>query len=392
MRRSLGRLADALRRAREYAGPERETLFLLFKSGLAGVVAWVLAKYAIASPQPTYAPFTALLVVQSTAYRTLMQTLRYVLAVVIGVVAAGVAGPFVGQNAWGFAAMLAAALVIGRWQRLGSQGMQVAVAAVFAFNALSSTPTATLWQIISMAVLGAAVGVAVALAVLPPLRYRTARRGVTSMSDALESLLDDMAAGLRSGMPERDTVVDWLERARQLDRTAQSARQAVDSGAESVVWNPRRLLRRRPTPTTFRGYRTLVESLSRAGEQLRSICYALLRILDDEHTEAPAARFLTGYAELLETLALAPVHVGAHPGEPDEENPVKGVLDSARDQHEDLTDGAGDDSSGHWATYGVLLTDADRLVDEFSYAHANGALHPEAEREAEGEGASGRRR
>ncbi|RCG19750.1 hypothetical protein DTL70_23835 [Streptomyces diacarni] len=102
----VARVRRAAHRARQQAGPERETALLLAKSGAAGVLAWALGAYVIASPQPTYAPFTALLVVQSTAYRSLMQSLRYVVAVVLGVLAAGLVGPLIGENTLAFAAML----------------------------------------------------------------------------------------------------------------------------------------------------------------------------------------------------------------------------------------------------------------------------------------------
>ncbi|MGW8379036.1 aromatic acid exporter family protein [Streptomyces sp. ODS28] len=375
-RRAVHRLKEAAHRMRAYGGPERETLYLLFKSGLAGVTAWVLAQDVIASPQPTYAPFTALLVVQSTAYRSLMQTLRYVLAVVVGVLAAGAAGPLLGQNAWAFAAMLAVALVVGRWQRLGSQGLQVSVAAVFAFNALLGTSTTTVWQIIAMALLGAGVGLAVALLVMPPLRYRTASQGIAHASDALCALLHDMSEGLEQGMPERDTVADWLHRSRPLDMSVNSARQAVESGSESVVWNPRRLIRSRPTPTSFRGYRTLLEALARAGEQMRSICYALLRIIDDPDTPAPGDGFLSSYAELLRVVENVPGVIGTPAGEDGGGSPADGALVEGRARQRDLRTNCASDPA--WPTYGVLLTDTERLLEEFATAHDHGAQHPEA--------------
>lgn len=377
LRRAVRRVRDAFRRAKGYNGPERATLVLMFKSGLAGTLSWGLATYAAASPQPTYAPFTALLVVQSTAYRSLLQSVRYVCAVVLGVLAAGAAGPLLGENAAAFAVMLGVALVIGRWQRLGSQGTQVAVAAVFAHHAVSGTQQSMLGQIVLMALLGAVVGLAVSLFVVPPLHYRAAARGLNQVSQTLCALLRDMADGLRDGMPERDTVTDWLQRARQLDQYAATARRAVESGSESVIWNPRRLLRPGSTPTSFTGYRTLVEALTRAGEQLRSICYALLRIIDDEDTAAPGDEFLRVYAELLDVICLAPGSIGAAAEDGDGHGPLGRTLRDGRARHHALSRAC--DGADAWPTYGVLLTDAERLLTEFGQAHSQGALHPPPE-------------
>ena len=377
LRRAVRRVRDAFRRAKGHSGPERDTLALLFKSGLAGTLSWGFATYVAASPQPTYAPFTALLVVQSTAYRSLLQSVRYVGAVVLGVLAAGAAGPLLGENAAAFAVMLGVALVIGRWQRLGSQGMQVAVAAVFAYHAVSGTQESMLGQIVLMALLGAAVGLTVALFVMPPLHYRAAARGLNQVSHTLCSLLRDMADGLSDGMPERDTVADWLQRARQLDQSAATARQAVESGYESVIWNPRRLLRPGSTPTSFTGYRTLVEALTRAGEQLRSICYALLRIIDDEDTAAPGDAFLCAYADLLGVICRAPGSIGTAAEDGDGHGPLGRTLRDGRDRHHALCRAC--DGADAWPTYGVLLTDAERLLTEFGQAHSQGALHPPPE-------------
>lgn len=378
LRRMVERTTQAAKRARNTQGPERETVFLLLKSALAGVLAWIVAEYVVASPQPTYAPFTALLVVQSTAYRSVLQTVRYVAAVILGVLAAGAAGPLLGANPGGFAAMLAVALLVGRWPRLGSQGIQVAVAAVFAYNAISGTREVMLWEILGMTLAGAAIGLTVAMLVLPPLRYRDAAQGIMQVSWSLRSLLTDVADGLRDGMPERDVVVDWLRRARQLDATVASARQAVETGSESVVWNPRRLFRRRSTPVSFAGYRTLVEALARAGEQMRSICYALLRMIDDEESPYPGEDFLDSYADLLEVVARAPESIGATAGDSDQRSPLEAALEDGRQRYRQLARDA--PTAEAWPTYGVLLTDADRLLDEFSHAHQHGGLHPPAER------------
>lgn len=370
---AAARLRRALHRARHQAGPERETALLLLKSGAAGVLSWGIGAYVIGSAQPTYAPFTALLVVQSTAYRSVMQSLRFVLAVVLGVVAAGLVGPLIGENAVAFAVMLTATLLIGRWRRLGGQGIQVSVAGVFAYNALSGSHLQMLWEIIEMALLGAAVGIAIAMLVLPPLRYRTAEQGIEEISRATRTLLGDMADGLKEGLPEQETAEDWLHRARQLDATLGAARDAVASGAESVVYNPRTWLHRRTIPRSFQGYRVLMESLGRAGEQIRSISYGFVRFRDEE-TGRPGDAFLHAYGELLETLSEAAGLIGSQEDEGGGgDDPLRRTLRDSRERYAKLCERAEGEA---WPSHGVLLTDADRLLVEFRHAHEQGAVHP----------------
>lgn len=373
------RVGDALRRARERPGPERDTALLLVKSALAGVVSWTLSAYLIASPQPTYAPFTALLVVQSTAYRSLLQSVRYVLAVVLGVVAAGFSGPLLGENAGAFAVMLAVTLAVGRWQRLGTQGIQVSVAGVFAYNALSGTHESMLWEIVMMALLGAGVGLCVSLLLWPPLRYRTAARGIEEISEAIRQLLADMSEGLADGLPEQETLRTWLHRARQLDTTVASAREAIETGAESVVYNPRRLLRPAlSTRPSFEGHRVLVEALARAGEQIRSISYGLLRMSDIDPRVCPDPAFLRAYGVLLQVVSHAAAQAGRLDGETPagegEPEPLRRSLAEGRRRHRELT--ASVEGTAAWPSHGVLLTDADRLLEEFAHAGDEGARTP----------------
>ncbi|WP_030893584.1 FUSC family protein [Streptomyces sp. NRRL F-5053] len=373
IRTAPARLRDHARRVTRRPGPDRDLALLTLKSGTAGVLAWSLAAYVIESPQPTYAPFTALLVVQSTAYRSLLHSGRYVLAVVLGVLAAGAAGPALGENPAAFAAMLAVTLVIGRWQRLGSQGLQVSVAGTFAYNALSGTHLSMLAQIIEMAALGAATGLTVSLLVLPPLRYRTAEQGSAQLAHAVQLLLRDVGQGLRDGLPDQETVQDWMRRARRLDRTLSSAREAVETGAESTRYNPRLWLRPHSASTNFRGYRTLVESLARASEQLRSICYGLARLRELDPSVTPDEDFLRCYGQLLGTLSRAASEIGTLAGDGADEAPLHRSLREARAQRGALAEQAAGEA---WVSHGVLLTDVERLLTEFHHAHEHGAPHP----------------
>lgn len=350
-------------------------MLLVLKSVIVGVVAWTLAEYVVASPQPTYAPFTALLIVQSTVYRSLLQSVQYVGAVVIGVFGAGVVEPVVGENIAAFAVMLFVSLLVGRWHRLGSQGLQVAVAGVFAYHAMAGAQLSMLWQIITMVLLGAGVALVVNLLLLPPVRYRTATEGLGELSLAIRTLLQDMSDGLSEGLPERDTVADWLRRARELDRSVSKARYAIEVGAESLVYNPRRLVRRKHTTSaSFVGYRTLVEALSRAGEQIRSICYGLLRTYDSQGLNSPDNDFLCPYAQLLGAVAETASEIGEANDEDNECNPFHRTLDQGRQRHKELTEHVRNTSA--WPSHTALLTDADRLLEEFSYAHVQGAVTP----------------
>ncbi|WP_070196778.1 aromatic acid exporter family protein [Streptomyces oceani] len=368
------RARGSLRRARQHSGPDRDLLLLLLKSALAGSLVWALAELLIASAQPAYARYMALLAMQSNAYQSLVHSLRLVIAVLLGVVAAGVVAPAAGTLLPAFVVMLLVVLVIGRWRRLGPEGVQVSVVAVFSYDALSGAPLVMVWEIVSMVLLGAGVGLTISLLVMPPLRYRTAEQGADGLSWAFGGLLTDIADGLREGVPERDTLIDWLGRARQLDHSVQNARQAVESGDESVVYNVRRLLSRRH-PTSFAGYRGFVDTLGRSAEQLRSICYGLLRTVEEQDGEPPDDRVLRAFAELLDELVEAVCQLGAAEGT-EEQDPgaLTSALRRARERQRELAGML--EGASAWREQSVLYVDADRLINELARGHDYGALHP----------------
>lgn len=365
------RSVERLHRARRFAGHERQTALLVAKSGVAAVLAWYLAVNVVGSTQPSYAPFTALLVVQSTVYRSLLQSLRYVGAVTLGVGAAGFAEVALGRAVAAFAVMIALGLLIGRWHRLGQMGIQVPIAAVFAYTALSSSQPVALWSIVSMVLLGAATGLVVNLALLPPMRYGTAAEGLQELATAVHTLLRDVSDGLREGTPEGDTVRAWDDRARDMDNTVARARHAVEQGAESISYNPRRLLSRQ-APTGFAGYRTMVESLHRAVDQLRGITGGLQYAVDDEDGHFAGESFLRAYGEFL-SLAAAVARYAGTVDEEDRQNLAES-LHAGYERYEELVR---DTETGDvWPSIGALLADAARLLEEFDRAQHRGAIRP----------------
>ncbi len=367
----LRRLLQRLGRARDHSGHERQTLLLVAKSAVAAVASWALAVYAAGSTQPAYAPFTALLVVQSTVYRSLLQSTQYVGAVMFGVAATWAAEVLLGRSVGAFALVIVFGLLIGRWHRLGSMGLQVPVAGIFAYTALSAAQPTALWSIVSMVLLGAGTGLVVNVALLPPMRYGTGAQGLHELTTAVHTLLCDIAGGLREGRPQTKTVRDWARRARNMDSTAARARHAVEHAAESVSYNPRRLVSRR-VPRHFTGYRTMVESMQRAGEQTRSIVTGLHYALDGESGYHLRTAFLRSYSDVLASVAEAARWAGST--EQTAEADLQQALREGNDLYDELVRDT--DPDDVWPAMGALMADAARLMEEFDRAHRRGAVRP----------------
>lgn len=130
------RMSGSVRRRLAHPGPDRDALLTIFKSVVAASAAWLVGHNALGASSATFAPFTALLMVQATISQSLDRSARFAAAMVVGVVLAGLVTPLFGAAAWTFAGLILVALILGRWRKLGQQ---VGVAALFAYSAFSQS-------------------------------------------------------------------------------------------------------------------------------------------------------------------------------------------------------------------------------------------------------------
>ncbi len=367
------RLRGSLRRVRSYGGPEREATLIIVKSALAASIAWYFAAYAFGAQFPAFAPFAAVLMLQVTVYQSVLQSLRFVLAIVLGVSLQGLLAMVFEPDVWTFAAVTLLALVIGRWRRLGTQGSQVVSAAFFAYAAfLTGTGTTDrlglLASLVLLVLVGCAIGIVVNLVVVPPMRYRSAEYAVENLAKAIRELIADISQAVREGSPTSADSDDWRYRAYRLQNLAERTRDTVDSAAESVRWNPRRLLLRMEPP--FKGYRTVVDRMAGISAHLNSIADTLSRTSEDP--DVPHQQFLERYgaflgytrdaAQLLAELETAKLN--------EQVEHLSRCVAQARDKQSAMTSATLEHEitlADQARVYGGLLVDADRLLDEFQY-------------------------
>ncbi|HLS33461.1 MAG TPA: hypothetical protein VK039_07720, partial [Brevibacterium sp.] len=343
---------------------------------------------------PAFAPFSAVLMMQVTVYQSFAQALRYLGAVAAGVAVQGVVGFVVGPNLGAFILVTIAALVIGRWPRLGSQGSQVVTAAFFAF-ALYITATAVperaaqLGQIILLVAIGCTIGVLVNALVMPPMRFRSAEYGVRSLSHALCELLSDMYPPLREGRLDEERTRQWRDRANRMEGTVAQARSAVRTAEESVYYNPRKLLRRNRRQRSFTGYAAVVDALERVAYQISSVARTLDRSVAATRQGPQRTEFLGLYADLLAVLA----EIAENLSGVDEDRlggqarDLCSLSETAQEYAQRLADGARDIEhlvTDRSSPYGTLLVEGTRLQEEFAYACD--VLHRSVDQELSGGG------
>src|SRR5829696_2504938 len=98
----------------------------LGKTVLAAVTAWVVADEVLGLSQPFLAPWTALLVVHATVYRTLSNGAQQVAATVVAVLLATAVGEAFGLTTWAIALLLVVALLLGAVPWLGVEATTIA--------------------------------------------------------------------------------------------------------------------------------------------------------------------------------------------------------------------------------------------------------------------------
>ena len=98
----------------------------LAKTVLAAVAAWVIASSVLDLPQPFLAPWSALLVVHATVYRTFSKGTQQVAATVVAVLLATAVGETLGLTTGAIALLLVVALVLGSVPWLGAEATTIA--------------------------------------------------------------------------------------------------------------------------------------------------------------------------------------------------------------------------------------------------------------------------
>nr|WP_309032281.1 aromatic acid exporter family protein [Streptomyces alfalfae] len=377
VRRWSGRAWEWWQRALETPGYERHAVLLIFKSTLAATLAWFLSYDVLNTPSPAFAPFSAVLIMQVTVYRSLLQALRYLAAVTVGVSMVAGVGFMIGSDLLTFVLVAVVGLTIGRWPALGSQGSQVATGAFFAFStyALASTDSqkiTQLGQIILLVLIGCGIGVIVNLTVAPPMRYRSAEYGLHTLAAALGDLVSDMYPVLRDNEIDADHCGQWHSRAEQTGGMITQARDSFRTAEESLYYNPRLLLRRRRGgAVSFEGYGAVLEALVRALYQVSSLTRSL-----DQWTEQEArlddGAFFRSYADFLESVSKI-TDVLAELDEDsltEQSRRLDGLADDAQERVREVSEEAarsGLPLADPTRPYGVLVVEANRLMEEFRH-------------------------
>lgn len=324
-------------------------LIQLVKTVAAAVIAWVLAVQVFDLPQPFLAPWSALLVVHATVYRTFSRGVQQVGATVIGVLLSWAVGNTLGLDPVAIAVLLLVGLLVAQVPWIKDEGTTVATTALIVLTTgFSDDDPLLILRLVDTAI-GVATGLVVNLVVWPPFRDRSAARAIDAIDDDLGALLCDIAAGLRDGRDgsEEERVDAWVERTDEIDEQIEPAWSLVRQARESGRLNLRRSAGEVREPGEFSD---LLYRIEQSVADTRSMVRTLGHSVTDVHEWEPV--FQDRWVELLHDTGAAIMA------------PSSDGIGQIRERLRDLTRelSTANLSSLHWPEYGGLIVNLRNIV------------------------------
>ncbi|CAM5286414.1 hypothetical protein SAVIM338S_00227 [Streptomyces avidinii] len=355
-------------------GSERDDLLLGAKTVVAAMVAWTLARHLLPTPVATFAPFTAMVALQGTVYRSLRDCAQYALAMSAGATLAAALAATAGIHGWTFGLLTLVALWLGRVRRLGQQGTQVAIVGFFAFSS-GQGRIDYIGHLAASVAIGAVCGLAAQLVLAPARHTRRRQTAAADLFAEMTERIGGLADTFEAPAPDADRVRQWRRDWRRLSRDCETLHRNIETEEENGRLNPRRSFEgsTKALPRT----RESVTIAQRSLDHLRSITRTLDYAVDSEEIENLPASFRAGLGSVLRTSALAMEEIGrasrtddGRLGDMIEE--AASQLDRIQNQERSLTRAEG--RSAALTLQGTLLTDAARLLAELRSGHR--ALSP----------------
>ncbi|MGP6174306.1 FUSC family protein [Corynebacterium sp. A21] len=260
--------------------PEFQTsLIQVAKTIFATTLAWWISITFLDTSFPFLAPWTALLTIQATAYRTLSRGVQSTIASVLGIVVTFLVGQYLGVSLWTYALALLIGLFIAHIRWIREEGITVATTAIFLLSDGFTEQSRDFGERMLEILVGVSIGVLVNMLVLPPLRDRQASNYINSVTRRMGVVLENMGTEIASSW-DTECAEEWIKEIESLDSELSSAWSAVRFARESRRINPRRRipLRRNsriPDPADGPSWEEVLEQIKEGLSYLRAITHIL---------------------------------------------------------------------------------------------------------------------
>ncbi|MEE6307907.1 FUSC family protein [Plantactinospora veratri] len=257
-----------LRRLRTY-------LVLAVQAGLAASLAWVISHELVGAAEPVFAPIIAVAVVATSIDRRLRRSLELMVGVTIGIGVGDLLIAVTGTGPWQIGVIVALAIMVAIVLR-GSSSLitQAGGTAVLIASLTPMTQDLEVPRFVNAGI-GGAVGLAVALLLLPLNPLRLVRRRAAPMFEQLTRQLAATTRALRNRDAEQ--AQDALHTLAG-DRELRQLREALQAAREVVTYSPLRWSRR----GTLAQYEEGAEHLEQAFRDSRGLVRRIASMIRDD--------------------------------------------------------------------------------------------------------------
>jgi uncharacterized membrane protein YccC len=294
-----------------------------------------------------YAPLGAVAMTYPTIATTVRQAWRGIVAIALGGSLGLLVHTTLHTDLFGIVVVVAAGVALAGIPQLGDQRSYVPVVALLVVIIGGRNPEDYALAYVAMSLLGAAVGIAVSVA-LPALRLSSGQQALRSVEVLLADQLHDVAEVLRSG--EQPDAEEWDQRLRSARPFVEDMRRSVGEARDAQRGNPRAWRRGYPADR--------MQKIARSLERVTPLVEQVLELVSRTYRRgltSPLDRQLAhAAADALDRIADL-VRSYHQPIEPDDEKVLDGqrALSRLRDEFADRRDMDADDL----AAVGAIVAD-----------------------------------
>jgi len=217
----------------------RSPLLQVLKTSVAVIAAWLLCSLLFHQTAPIFAAIAALLVVQPSVNQSIAKGIERSLGVILGVALAYGIGFAFGTGGWIVLAAIVAALLFSWVLRLGpGSANQIPISAMLVLTMGTPQVEFAVDRILET-VIGAAIGLAVNVLIVPPVLLQPGHLAVGRLAREVAASMDRLAGALTT-LHSAEELEAVRTKARGLRKVRDTATEAVARGEESLTLNPRR--------------------------------------------------------------------------------------------------------------------------------------------------------
>lgn len=258
----------------------RSPILQVLKTSVAVIASWLLCAALFQQEAPIFAAIAALIVVQPSVNQSLAKGIERSVGVILGVVLAYGVGYLFGTASWVILAAIVVALVAAWALKLGpGSANQIPISAMLVLSIGTLAPGYAIDRILET-IIGAAIGLAVNVLIVPPVLLQPAHLAVARLGREVAASMDRLQRVLREPTTQA-SLGETLTKARELRALRETAEGAILRGEESLTLNPRRGRHRRVLQRD-------VELLSRLSILVTRVL-GMTRAVHDHYSEELAA-------------------------------------------------------------------------------------------------------